>query len=273
VILGAGFLGLELAGSLSRRGLDVTVVAPEDLPWVPIFGPQVGQWVLAEQQALGVRFRLGTTARKLQGDDQVRFVLLSDNSRLEAEVVIEAVGIEPAVGYLDDSGLCRAGAVPVDRCQKTASPEIYAAGDLADVPGWDGSHRRFEHWSEAEAQGRRAARAMLGLEVATPAPPFFWTEVGSRTLKSVGRCVDGAAPRGVRTALRGRIGEGGFLLAFYGPPGATGGGPRLLGACGVDRDRELIAAAEHLRRNLPLPVEHFEDESFDLTERLRENER
>jgi NADPH-dependent 2,4-dienoyl-CoA reductase/sulfur reductase-like enzyme/nitrite reductase/ring-hydroxylating ferredoxin subunit len=265
VILGAGFLGLELAGSLSRLGLEVAVVAPEVLPLSRVFGEQVGRWVLEQQRALGVRFRLGMTAQELLGDGKIRHVLLSDGTRHEADLVIEAVGIEPATAYLDGTGLLRAGAVLVDDRQRTESADIYAAGDLAAVKDAAGAAQRFEHWTEAETQGRRAARAMLGLEPAAAGPPFFWSEVGDFTVKSVGLFGAAASRQGVRMAVRGRILESNFVVAYYDPSGESG---RLLGACAVGRDRELIAAGEHLRYGLSLPEEELRDESFDLADRL-----
>jgi len=259
VILGAGFLGLEAADSLRRRGLEVSVVAPEALPLAGVFGERVARWVLAQHEALGIRFHLGATARELRGDGRVREAVLEDGTCLPADLVIVAAGIEPTVGYLGRAGLVQSGAVPVDARQATPVPGIYAAGDLAAVPAPSGEHRRFEHWVEAEAQGRRAARAMLGRDPGGVGLPFFWTEAGEHTLKSVGLLHPGA---GAVAVVRGRLEDSSFLAGFY---AAGPAGPRLLGACAVNRDRELIAVGERIRLREALPPEELEDESADLT--------
>lgn len=264
VILGAGFLGLELAGAARRLGVEVTVVAPELLPLAPPLGGKVSRWVVEQHRGGGVDLRLGTTARKLQGQGRVRQVVLSDGHVLECDVLIEAVGIEPESGYLQGTALAGGGAVPTDRGQKTSLEDVYAAGDLAAVTGSGEDPRRFEHWTEAEAQGARAARAMLGREPAPSRPPFFWTEVGELTLKYVG--IPPREPDGeVRALVRGNLGDGSFAVGYY---ARSGEASRLVAACAVARDRELVALGEHIRLGLPLSDRDFTDESFDLSESL-----
>jgi NADPH-dependent 2,4-dienoyl-CoA reductase/sulfur reductase-like enzyme/nitrite reductase/ring-hydroxylating ferredoxin subunit len=265
VILGAGFLGLELAGAVRSLGVEVTVVAPELLPLAPPLDEQVSRWVLEQHRGRGVEFRLGTTARALRGEGGIREVVLADDSLLECDLLIEAVGIRPETAYLPGTALARDGGVPTDRAQRTALDDVYAAGDLASVTQAAGDARRFEHWTEAEAQGGRAARAMLGREPPLARAPFFWTEVGELTLKYVGLPPREPGP-GLRAQVRGKLQEGCFVVGYY----AAGREDwRLVAACAVGRDQDLVALGEHIRLGLPLAARRFTDESFDLSAPLR----
>jgi NADPH-dependent 2,4-dienoyl-CoA reductase/sulfur reductase-like enzyme len=270
VIVGAGFLGLELAGAARRLGVEVTVVAPELLPLAPPLDEQVSRWVLAQHRARGTEFRLGTMVREIHGPGQVRRVELSDGEILECGALVEAVGIRAESRYMPSRVPAADGSIRTDRRQRTAVEGVYAAGDLAAVVGEGGDARRFEHWTEAEAQGVRAARAMLGREPSASAVPFFWTEVGELTLKFVGLAPRTAAA-GLRSRVRGKPEDGSFVVAYLeGVEGERDGGTsRLVAACGVGRDRELAALGELIRRGLPLEERRFSDESFDLIRALR----
>ena len=162
VIIGSGFIGLEVASSLRDRGLAVTVVAPESLPLAHIVGDRFGAHIKGLHEGKGVSFALGKTVRSIEGAEGARVVVLSDGTRLAADFVVAGLGVAPAVGYLAGTGIAAEGAVPVDARMETSVPGIYAAGDIAAVPDNDNGRRRVEHWVVAERQGARAALCMLG---------------------------------------------------------------------------------------------------------------
>jgi NADPH-dependent 2,4-dienoyl-CoA reductase/sulfur reductase-like enzyme/nitrite reductase/ring-hydroxylating ferredoxin subunit len=252
VILGAGFIGLEAAAALRRRGLSVRVVAPEALPMDGRFGETIGGWLRELHENRGVRFFLGRRAARLEGRGRVEEVVLSDGLRLKTELVIIAAGIRPAAEYLEGTGVLEKGAVPVDDRFRTRKAEIFAAGDLAAVPGPGGKRIRVEHWAEAQRQGRAAALSMLGKPCAPGAPAFFWTEQFGYLLKSVG-VGDGEG----KYIFRGHPVQGSFLAGFF----CRG---QLRAALSLGRDRELIAAAELIRRSEAVTEELFRDPNTDL---------
>jgi len=254
-VLGASFIGLEAASSLRKRGLEVRVVAPEQVPLENVFGARIGRPMKAEAEKEGVRFHLGTTAISVQGNGRARYLVLSDGSHLEADAVLIGVGVRPAVGYLAGSGLAEAGAVPVNARQATAAEGIFAAGDIALFKESSGGPpRRTEHWIEAERQGRHAARAMLGKGPLPREAPFFWTRQHGKSLKYVGY-----APVWDQLVFRGNPEEGSFLAAYY-----VGEVLRAAASLGKDRDRELISLGEALEAGRSLSSKTFSDPDFDL---------
>ncbi len=259
VILGAGFIGMEVASSLRERGLEVHVVAPEQVPLVRVFGEEVGAWLQKRHEEDGVVFHLGTTAARISGDEGVDGVVLEDGAQLAADLVLLGVGIRPAVEFLEGTGLVVDGAVPVDETLQTQAHGIYAVGDIAVVPDpRSGEGCRVEHWIVAERQGRHAARAMLGHEAPYEEVPFFWTHQAGVSLKYVGY-----APEWDRVVFRGDLQDGKFLAGYC----AEG---VLRAAAGVGRGTEILAVAEAMRRGGQIPPDAFADENWDLSRSVSE---
>ncbi len=257
VLLGAGFIGLEVASHLLEREREpaVHVVAPEELPMLRLLGEDVARWLFELHQEHGVKFHLGTTAKELRGDGKVEEVVLADGTPLAADVVIVAIGVRPAVEYLEGSGLVEDGAVPVDGTLKTRADGIYAAGDMAAVPDpRSGQRRRIEHWIVAERQGQHAARAMLGSAQQYEEVPFFWTMQCGKSLKYVGYADDYD-----QVVLRGSLAEGKFVAGYY-------SGQELKAAAGVGRADDVLALGELLRAGVNVPPEKLRDQGVDLRE-------
>ena len=253
VVLGASFIGLEAAAALHARGLEVHVVAPEDLPLSRIFAEAVGRRLKSLHEENGVHFHLGRTAGEIRGADKVEAVVLDDGASLEAELVVIGVGVEPAVEYLKDGGILKDGAVAVNERFETAAAGIYAAGDIALIPDpLGGEPRRIEHWVEAERQGQHAARAMLGSKEPYREVPFFWSRQFGSSLRYVGH-----APSFDRVAVRGEVERGEFVAGFY----RAG---KLQAAASVGRSRELIRLGQILEAGGTLKAEDLEDPGFDL---------
>jgi 3-phenylpropionate/trans-cinnamate dioxygenase ferredoxin reductase component len=191
LVVGAGFIGAEVTSTCRSRGLDVTVVEGLSAPLEGTLGHPVGQVLSQLQRDHGVDLRLGTSVVDVHGARRVEAVQLSDGGRVRADVLVLAIGVTPATGWLEHSGLT------IDRgvlCDETclAAPGIVAAGDVARWPNRRFAEvRRVEHWDNAIRQGRHAARRLLaGDDPAGWAPydpvPWFWSDQFGSKLQLVG---------------------------------------------------------------------------------------
>jgi len=254
-VIGASFIGLEVAAALRSRGLEVWVAGPEPVLMQKVFGDRIGGLMKKLHEEHGVHFHLGCTPEAIIGDTNIKEVVLSDESRVQADVVIAGIGVVPAVDFLEDTGLLEHNAVLVDGMLKTKADGVYAAGDIALIPDpITRGVRRIEHWAEAERQGQHAARSMLGFKGEYREVPFFWTKQYDKVIKYTGftRNYD-------RIVYRGEV-EGGDFLAGYYRDG------KLEAAAGMGKTRELIIVSEMLRAGIPLQPERFQDEGTDLRE-------
>ena len=183
VILGAGFIGLEVAASLRERGLAVHVVTQDARPFETVLGPDLGDLIRSAHEEHGVEFHLNTT---IAGIDEQR-VLLGNGCELDADLVIIGVGVRPRVALAEACGITTSRGIQVDEFLETSVPGIFAAGDVArwrDLAS--GAQRRVEHWVVAERQGQAAAANMLGLRRAFLDVPFFWSAHYDMTIRYVG---------------------------------------------------------------------------------------
>jgi NADPH-dependent 2,4-dienoyl-CoA reductase/sulfur reductase-like enzyme/nitrite reductase/ring-hydroxylating ferredoxin subunit len=186
VIVGSGFIGLEVASALRKRGLRVTVVTPEKVPFERQFGPRLGMLFQTLHESNGVIFRLNEKVVAFAGDSHVREVVLENGTRLGADVVLVGTGVSPSTGFVEGLPLQKDGAVLVNAGMQ-AAPGLYAAGDIAAFPLYDDQEPvRIEHWRLAQQHAFIAAQNMCGARNRYTGVPYFWTYHYGKTFEYLG---------------------------------------------------------------------------------------
>jgi NADPH-dependent 2,4-dienoyl-CoA reductase/sulfur reductase-like enzyme/nitrite reductase/ring-hydroxylating ferredoxin subunit len=227
VLVGGGFIGLEGALSLAKRGLEVTVVLREEVPLAKVVSAEIGRFLREELEAKGVRFATGATLAAVTGEGRATGVRLEGGAGVAADLVLLAMGVEPATARIEGLPLDEDGGVAVGADLSVPGlANVHVAGDAARAPTPFGA-ARIEHWRVAQQHGRRAALAMLGAAPEAPDIPFFWTALG-RQYRYVGHAGDWD-----RVEVDGDP-SGPFLARFV----RDG---RVMAAFGAGRDAELAA--------------------------------
>ncbi|CAG6968635.1 FAD-dependent oxidoreductase [Mycobacterium avium subsp. paratuberculosis] len=181
VIIGAGFIGCEVAASLRSLGVDVVLVEPQPTPLAAVLGEQIGELVARLHRAEGVDVRLGVGVAQVRGDTHVEAVVLTDGTELAADVVVIGIGSRPATDWLEGSGVAIDSVdrgVLCDEAGRTSAPNVWALGDVASWRDATGHQGRVEHWSNVADQARVVVPAMLGKEVppVVVVVPYFWSD-------------------------------------------------------------------------------------------------
>ncbi|OCB24226.1 pyridine nucleotide-disulfide oxidoreductase [Mycobacterium malmoense] len=177
VVVGAGFIGCEVAASLRSLGVDVVLVEPQPTPLASVLGEQIGGLVARLHRAEGVDVRLGVGVAEVRGEGRVDTVVLTDGAELAADLVVVGIGSHPATGWLEGSGIEVDNGVLCDEAGRTSAPNVWALGDVASWRDATGHQARVEHWSNVADQTRVVVPAMLGRDTSSAVVvPYFWSD-------------------------------------------------------------------------------------------------
>jgi NADPH-dependent 2,4-dienoyl-CoA reductase/sulfur reductase-like enzyme len=232
VVVGAGFIGSEIAASARKRGREVTVVEALPTPLARAVGEQLGLALAGLHERNGSHLRLGVGVDELEGDQAVQAVRLADGTRIEADLVVVGIGVTPNVGWLSESGLALGNGVECDEYLATSASGVYAAGDIANwVNPLFGTRMRLEHWTIAAEQGGHAGRNAADPATAEPfsTVPYFWSDWYDKRIQFVGVAADAEQTETVIGAL-----DGDTFLTLYRR------GDRLVAALGLEQRSNMM---------------------------------
>ena len=232
VVIGASFIGLEVAASLRERTLEVAVVGKGSLPFEKVLGRELGKLIRKTHEEHGVKFHLGRTPAVIQ-DRQVQ---LDDGMVLDCDLVVVGIGVRPNTSLAETAGIATDNGVLVNEFLETNVPGIFAAGDIARWPDPRAGRIRVEHWVVAERQGQTAARNILGAREPFVAPPFFWSNHFDLHIRYVGH-----GSRDDRAIVSGDLKAKGASVIFR-------AGDKVTAVASVGRNLENLKAEVALER-------------------------
>ncbi len=231
VVLGSGFIGLEVAAALAARGLRTHVVSLDARPLERVLGAELGDFVRSVHEEHGEVFHMGASIAAIEAGA----VTLSTGEKLDADLVVIGVGVRPRLALAEAAGLKVERGILVNAFLQSSNADIYAAGDVASWPGGEGGAPiRVEHWVVAERQGQVAAANMLGAQEAYRDVPFFWSAHHDVTIRYVGH-----APAWDEIRVEGRIAARDCAVHYV-------KGGRTLALATIGRDRQALDVARRL---------------------------
>ncbi len=239
VVVGMGFIGCEVAASLTQLGVHVTAIFPATVPLERVLGKEIGAVIGANHRANGVELLAGDQIAAFEGTERVEAVMTANGDRIACDFAVAGIGIDPDVPTVAGSSIAQANGVLVDELCRTSAPDVYAAGDVANHLHPVFGRVRVEHFNNAEKQGAAAARSMLGSATPYGYIHSFWSDQYEHKLEYVGHVA-----KWDEFVVRGSLEEG-RLVGFYLLKGRVqaavgldrGGDPEL------DRDSEMAACA------------------------------
>lgn len=212
-LIGSGWIGMEIAATATELGNKVTLMGLEEVPLSAAIGTELGTVFTDRHREAGVRFELPASAAEILGTDgHVSSVLTTTGATILADVVIVAVGVTPNIALAQDAGLTINNGIEVDSALRTSAPDVFAAGDVANaLHPVTGTHARSEHWANAIASGKVAAKSMLGKDAALDDIPYFYTDQFDLGMEYSGF---GALTKDAQLVIRGDLAKREFI-AFW----------------------------------------------------------
>jgi 3-phenylpropionate/trans-cinnamate dioxygenase ferredoxin reductase subunit len=258
VVIGAGFIGAEVAASARVLGCDVTMIEVLDVPLLRVLGEEIGGVYAQIHRDHGVDLRLGEGVERFEGGGRVEAVVGTSGRRYPADLVVVGVGIEPNVELALEAGIACDNGIVVDELCRTSGARVYAAGDVARRPDpFTGAPIRPEHFQNAQNQGSAAARAMLGKGEPFGEVPWFWSDQYDVNLQMLGH----ASPDEERV-VRGSLHARGFIAFFL-------RGDNVIAAIALGRGRDIAATRRLIERRVAVDRARLADEGVALKDLLR----
>jgi 3-phenylpropionate/trans-cinnamate dioxygenase ferredoxin reductase component len=262
VMIGSGWIGMELAAAASSYGNAVTLLGLEEVPLAAAIGPELGSFFRSLHEANGVRFRLPASAAEVQGrSGRVTGVLTDAGDVLPADLVVVAIGVVPEVALAEAAGIGLRNGILTDASLRTDAPGIFAAGDVANaLHPFTGEHHRSEHWSNALSGGKVAAKAMLGQDAVLDAVPYFYTDQFDVSMEYSGFPSLAAGPPVVRGSLEAKE-----FVAFWQLNGRVVAGMSVNWPRSAKPQKAIKAL---ITSNSPVPAEALADPGVPLDQLL-----
>lgn len=228
LVIGAGWIGLEVAAAARKRGASATVIELADRVCARALTEEMSQWVHALHERNGVEIRLGTAFSHFAGDGKLQKAILADGSEIECEIAVIGIGLIPNTELAERAGLDVDNGIVVDENGQTSHPDIFAAGDVTNHPNpLLGRRVRLESWENAQNQGINSAKAMLGTKIPYAEIPWFWSDQYDANIQMMG-----LPEEWDQTVIRGDRDAGEFI-EFYLKDG------ELQGAAAINNARDL----------------------------------
>ncbi|MBT2586059.1 FAD-dependent oxidoreductase [Arthrobacter sp. ISL-95] len=260
VMIGPGWIGMELAAAARAYGNDVTLLGLEDVPLGAAIGPELGRYFQKVHEEQGVGFRLRASAAGIDGQDgRATAVRTTTGETLPADVVVIAVGVIPDTALAEAAGLAIRNGIPVDAGLRSSAPDVLAAGDVANaLHPFTGEHHRSEHWANALNGGKVAAKSMMGLDARLDVVPYFFTDQFSLSMEYSGFP---SLTAGNLPVIRGSLDEGSFI-AFWLKEG------KVLAGMSVNQNRVQKAIKALILARIPVNEGNLMDPGVPLDELL-----
>ncbi len=258
VVIGGGFIGLEVAASARARGCAVSVIEMQDTLLGRVADPEIGRLLAEVHRAHGVEVMTGVGVERLEGEDRVRRVVCSGGAVLDTDAVIIGIGIIPNVELAQEAGLGVDNGIVVDVFGQTSDPDIHAAGDVANHPNPILGHRvRLESWQNAQNQGIAVARNMCGAAAPYAEVPWFWSDQFD-----INRQMAGAPESWDRLVWRGDPASDRFIVFYM-------EGDVVVAVNAFNLGREVRIAKFLIERKTPLADADLADEGIKLRDLAR----
>ncbi len=258
VVVGGGFIGLEVAASARQQGCTVTVLEMADRLMGRAVLPEVSDAFLSLHTAQGVDIRLNTGIASFEGDGAMTHAVTADGERLAADLAVIGVGIVPETALAVDAGLAVDNGIVVDEFGRTSAPEVYAAGDVTNhLNPLYGRHIRLESWQNAQNQAIAAAKTMCGDAQPYSEVPWMWSDQLDANLQ-----VAGLPESWDRVVFRGTPGSTDFI-------GFQMAGDRMVGAMSVNRPRDMRIARRLIGGDKALDDDALADETVSMRDLMR----